>query len=115
MKAAFRHILLAALLLRALLPVGWMPGHGQLGEAAFIICTADGSVRHGIPDNDDAAKAHQPCTFAATAKLFASPVMVAVAPPSFAALVIASQMVADAPVHHAARTAQSPRAPPLNA
>jgi hypothetical protein len=30
----FRHLLLAALLLRALVPLGWMPGSAQLGQAA---------------------------------------------------------------------------------
>ena len=94
MKAAFRHILLAALLLRALVPMGWMPGQAQLGEAAFIICAADGTLQHGTPGKDDAAKPHQPCAFGAALQLFDQPQAAAIAPPSSAALVIASAAAA---------------------
>jgi len=113
MKAAFRHILLAALLLRAFVPLGWMPGTTQLGEAAFIICAADGTLQHGTPGKSDDAKPHQPCAFAAAAPLFDMPEAAAIAPPSAAALVIASVIAPTAPVPDAARTPQAPGAPPL--
>jgi hypothetical protein len=112
MKAAFRHILLAALLLRALVPLGWMPGTAQLGQAAFIICGADGSVQHGIPGKQDIAH-HQPCAFAAAAKLFGTPDAAVIAPPSSHRLEIAGAIVPPAPVPDAARTPQAPRAPPV--
>jgi len=59
-----------AMLLRALLPAGWMPDAS--GHAFFTICTADGAVqgaRNGHSDQnkpDDSAR-HQICPFAATA------------------------------------------------
>lgn len=112
MKAAFRHILLAALLLRAFVPMGWMPGQAQLGEAAFIICAADGTLQHGTPGKDDAAKPHQACAFAAAVKLFDTPDAIAVAPPSSTALVTASVIAPTAPAPDAARHPQDPRAPP---
>jgi hypothetical protein len=112
MKAAFRHILLAALLLRAFVPLGWMPGQAQLGEAAFIICAADGTLQHGTPGKDDAAKTHQPCAFSAAMQAFDTPDAAAIAPPSANALVIASVIAPTAPAPDAARTPQAPRAPP---
>jgi hypothetical protein len=113
MKAAFRHILLAALLLRAFVPLGWMPGQAQLGEAAFIICAADGSMQHGTPGKDDASKSHQPCAVSAAAKLFDMPKATSVAPPSSAALVIASAIAPTETDRDARLTPQSPRAPPV--
>lgn len=113
MKAALRHILLAALLLRALVPMGWMPGQAQLGQAAFIICAADGSLQHGTLGKEDGAKPAQPCTFAAALQIFDLPDAAAIAPPSSGALVIASVIAPTAPAPDSARTPHSPRAPPV--
>ncbi len=66
MTFAFRHLLLAAMLLHAMIPLGWMPGQAQLGEAAFVICTADGQITHGKPGQPD--QAHQLCAFAGAAQ-----------------------------------------------
>jgi hypothetical protein len=111
MKAAFRHILLAALLIRALLPLGWMPGQAQLGEAAFIICAADGSIQHGTPGHDDKAKAHQPCAFAAAFQGFALPEAAAIAAPALVAF--AAPVIAARDAQAAARfSAHAARAPP---
>ena len=112
MKTLFRHILLAALLLRALMPLGWMPGTAQLGEAAFIICAADGSIQHGAPDKQDSAVPHQPCAFAAAVQLFDTPDAAVLLPPSSMALVIAGVIPPAAPVADPAHAPQSPRAPP---
>ena len=112
MKAAFRHILLAALLLRAFMPMGWMPGQAQLGEAAFIICAADGSLQHGTPGKDGDPAPSQPCAFGAVQQIFDTPVAAILAPPSTHALVITSVITPTAPAPDAARTPQSPRAPP---
>jgi hypothetical protein len=111
MKAAFRHILLAALLIRALLPVGWMPGQAHLGEAAFIICAADGSIQHGTPGHDDKAKAHQPCAFAAAFQAFALPEAAILAAPSLAAFAAPASTARE--IHAAAPfSAHAARAPP---
>ncbi|HJR55115.1 MAG TPA: hypothetical protein VJ798_00930, partial [Rhizomicrobium sp.] len=101
MKAAFRHILLAALLIRALLPVGWMPGQVQLGEAAYIICAADGSIQHGAPGKDESAKTHQPCAFAAASQFFDLPEAAFVVAPSLAAF--AAPVIPAREAHAAAR------------
>lgn len=47
MKEIARNILLAALLLHPLDPLGWMPGTAALGQAA-IICAVDGTIQHGV-------------------------------------------------------------------
>jgi hypothetical protein len=112
-KTLFRHLLLAALLLRALMPLGVMPGTAQLGQASFIICAADGSLQHGAPDKQDSAVPHQPCVFAAAVSLFDTPNSVAIAPPSSTALAIAGATAPAAPVADAARMPQAPRAPPF--
>jgi hypothetical protein len=115
MKLFARHILLAALLLRALVPLGWMPGSAQLGQAAWIICTADGQIQHGAPGKDDGRTQHQQvCAFAA-AHVLASPEAANIAA---ALLQVASLEPGTLPASlriAAAFTPQSPRAPPLSA
>jgi hypothetical protein len=113
MIAMFRSLLLAALLVRALLPAGWMPGQASLGEAAFIICTAQGDIQHGAPAQDGQNNHQQPCAFAAIPALDKTPGLIALAAPlprtDFRAPVSPLYRTA-----HAARAApQSPRAPPL--
>jgi hypothetical protein len=113
MSLLARHLLLAALLLRALVPLGWMPGSVQLGQAAWIICSADGQIQHGLPGKDDAAGQHQqPCAFAAAHLLAPPPAAILAAPQLQAATLVA--VTAPAALHRrAAFTPQSPRAPPV--
>jgi hypothetical protein len=114
MKAGFRHILLIALLLRALVPLGWMPGSAALGQSVFIICAADGSVTHGTPGKDDAGSRHEPCAFAA-AHVMAPPEAGAFALPLLQATAM-DHMAAPAILRVAAAfTPQAPRAPPVSA
>jgi hypothetical protein len=56
---------LCAMVLRALLPDGWMP---SAGASLFVICSADGTHRDGktAPSQE---RSHAPCTFAAAAPL----------------------------------------------
>ena len=115
LRFAALHVLLATLLLRALVPAGWMPGQAQLGEASFVICAADGSLQHGVPGKDSGIKPHQPCAFGATAQFFALPDAAAIAPPAIAALSIAGVIASAAPIPDAPHTPHSPRAPPLSA
>ena len=109
-----RHLLLAALLLRALMPLGWMPGSAQLGQSAWIICTADGQIQHGTPGKDNSRQQHQLCAFAA-AHVMASPGGYSFAAPRLQAAALKTRAtpaiirVADV------FTPQSPRAPPLSA
>ena len=114
MKMLARHLLLAALLLRAMVPLGWMPGSAQLGQAAWIICTADGQIQHGAPGKDDTAHQHPPCAFAA-AHVMASPQASAIAAPVLQAAVIETRTLPTAFHVAASFTPQSPRAPPISA
>lgn len=74
------HIAVAAMLLRALMPDGWMPApshRADAGWAPFVICTSNGLVQlHQAPDSDrhedDADHRYAPCPYAAAAHL-ASP------------------------------------------
>src|SRR5580704_4013467 len=43
-RRALVHIALAALILRAFLPAGWMPNPKGPAQSAFVICTMDGPV-----------------------------------------------------------------------
>ena len=109
-----RHLLLAALLLRALAPIGWMPGTAQLGQAAWIICTADGQIQHGAPGKDDDAHQHQPCAFAAAHVMASSAAQALPAPLLHVGII--DRTIAPASAQSAARFApQSPRAPPVSA
>jgi hypothetical protein len=113
MTVLARHLLLAALLLRALVPLGWMPGNTQLGEAAWIICTADGQIQHGVPGHDEAGK-QQPCAFAA-AHVMAPPQVHAFAEPQLQ-VSAPDTLTASFAISHAAPFApQAPRAPPISA
>ena len=113
MKALARHLLLAALLLRALVPLGWMPGSAQLGQAAWIICTAAGDIQHGTPGKDDSSQQHQPCAFAA-AHVMAAPVAHALAAPLLQTAALESAAVPAGVSTTASFTPQAPRAPPIS-
>ena len=77
-RQAALHLALAAMMLRALLPVGWMPNPAGLGQSSFVICTADGwgwrtdHREHGQSTPNDGRHSHEECPFAA-APHFAPP------------------------------------------
>jgi hypothetical protein len=115
MNSVFRSVVctlaLSAMLLRALLPVGWMP---EAGGAALVICTADGHAttpparEHPLPD-----RGKDICPFAAVAPF-------APAPATPLVLAIPQQQerlrFSFAQTHFRAAAsyrAQSPRAPPV--
>ncbi len=66
------HLVLAALILRAFLPAGWMPAMAAgTGEGMLVLCTMDGPVRidsegnrHAMDEGRDGAKT--PCPFGLT-------------------------------------------------
>ena len=78
-KSAALHVVLVAMLLRALLPAGWMPGPVSAG--AFVICTVDGPVAPAKPSHapDHDRNGTTPCVFAAAAPL-SSPASAPMAP-----------------------------------
>jgi hypothetical protein len=91
-----------------------MPGQAQLGEAAFIICAADGSIQHGAPGKDESAQPHQPCAFAAASQIFDLPDSARIMAPSLAAFAASSIPARETPA--AARfNAHAARAPPAAA
>jgi hypothetical protein len=104
---------LCAMVLRALLPDGWMPNMAAGAGAPFIICSADGGHMGGkTPAAPTPERSHAPCAFAAAAPL---------APPAFAALVIAAShdathlaaaFVQDSPAIASAHRPNAARAPP---
>ena len=111
MKLIARHILLAALLLRALVPLGWMPGAPQLGQAAWIICSADGQIGHGAPGKDDSSQHEQPCAFAGL-HVIAAPDVPVFAAPSLRVAAVEPQDEATAAPRAARYSPGAPRAPP---
>lgn len=68
---------LCAMLLRGLLPAGWMPNlSADAASSPFIICSVDGAHGGGkAPSDSTGERTHAPCAFAAVAHL---------APPAFA-------------------------------
>lgn len=70
LRLAGLHVALAAIVLRALLPAGWMPDASHGGT--FVICTAEGGIVHHAPARpgnplDKGDRDHQICPFAAGA------------------------------------------------
>lgn len=106
-----RHLAIIALLVRAMLPAGWMPDANGL-----IICSTGtlGTIHHDGDTKAPAKAAHQECAFATAPQLAAAPDAAQLALPAFHAFAARSDAGRAATI--AARfTPQSPRAPPLNA
>lgn len=108
---ALRHLAIIALLVRAMVPAGWMPE----AHAGLVICSAGtlGAIHHD-GDPKPAQSAHEECAFAAAPHLAAAPESPALTLPAFHAF--AAAVDRGLAVSIAARfTPQSPRAPPLKA
>ncbi len=61
---------LCAMLLRALLPVGWMPNSGpDAAVSPFVICSIDGHHSGKTGNSKDGERRHGPCAFAAAGHL----------------------------------------------
>lgn len=80
-------LLLAVVVLRALIPVGFMPDFGAAANGVFkvVICTAsgtqlvaldaDGQPIKGVPSSDQKAQHHdEPCAFAGLVTVAAAPI-----------------------------------------
>lgn len=70
-KLAAVHLALVAMLLRALLPAGWMPAVLTPANASpFVICTIDGPLHPAKHDpSSGQGRMNTPCVFAAAAHL----------------------------------------------
>ena len=105
-----RHIALAALILRALLPSGWMPD----AHASLIICSASiGLVKQDpAPGHHDKKAQQEHCLFAATAHGTPAPAGPQLELPALHSSIARTDRTYAASL--AARfTPQSPRAPPV--
>ncbi|HVU21953.1 MAG TPA: hypothetical protein VHE09_14570 [Rhizomicrobium sp.] len=73
LKPVALQIALAAMVLRALLPAGWMPAPITSANASpFVICTMDGPLHRTVDKqkpSSDQDRAHAPCVFASAAHL----------------------------------------------
>mgnify|MGYP003626680355 CR=1 FL=1 len=76
-RLAGLHVVLVAMLLRAFLPVGWMPTPSHMADAgwvSFVICTSNGIVRLNAAPGSDHSEDQQthhvaPCPYATSAHL----------------------------------------------
>ena len=123
MLSTLRHaglrLALAAMLLRALVPDGWMPNTTSTPGTLFAICTVDGPVTLGGAQNSSGK--HAPgdtrhidvCPFAAAphAAVFAAVVAPALPSQNLLADLSAPEPAAAVPARPYAL--QSPRAPPV--
>jgi hypothetical protein len=109
---AVKHLALIALLLRAMVPAGWMPD----AQAGITICSLTlGTIHHdGAPGSADHQSSHEECPFAAAPHLASAPDLPHLILPALHAAA-AGHDSARAAVIAARFTPQSPRAPPLNA
>ena len=121
-RLAGLHVALVAMLLRALLPAGWMPAPpshtADANWVPFVICTGNGLVRlNHAPgsDHSDDQKTHHvaPCPYAAAAHL-STPAhgdAVALYEAAFVAFLVERDV--DSPVVRDIFQRQRSRAPPL--
>ena len=106
---AARHLAIIALLVRAMLPAGWMPD-AQNGLTICSVATL-GLIHHDGQGPADGKAQHEECAFAAATHLAAPPVAPHLILPAF------HGFVAETDSHYAAEvsahfTPGSPRAPP---
>jgi len=103
------HLAIIALLVRAMLPAGWMPD----AQAGLTICsvTTLGVIHHDGQGQTDGKAQHEECAFAAAAHLAAAPAAPHLILPAFHGFTAEtdSHYAAKVPAHF---TPQSPRAPP---
>jgi hypothetical protein len=115
-RLAALHLAVVAMLLRALLPAGWMPD--TTGATAFTICTMDSTGHHveqrspGKPAPADSQHGHEECPFAAAHHVAAPVATARLEAPSLAGRVADIFHPAAAFGPAAEYQSQSPRAPP---
>jgi len=128
MNRSFRlatvHIALAAMMLRALMPAGWMPNSEASAGVPITICTMDGQVHLTLgPDgqpfkkqqNQDDTRHHDLCPFAAAPQMAQPATSASLALPSPISMVAQRIAHRQAAAQNARYASQSPRAPPNTA
>jgi len=113
------HLALAAMVLRALLPAGWMPNVSGQPSSALIICSMDGaadmSIGHArLPSKHqpDGRGEHGGCPFAAAPHLATAGIVPAIHQPQLAQNLDPSIGQSHAAPALSGYAPQSPRAPP---
>jgi hypothetical protein len=106
---AARHLAIIALLVRAMLPAGWMPD-AQTGLTLCSVATL-GVIHHDGQGPADGKVQHEECAFAAAAHLAATPDAPHLILPAVHGFVAETEnrYAAEVSAHF---TPQSPRAPP---
>src|SRR5208282_1654683 len=119
-KSVFRSfaatLALSAMLVRALLPAGWMPNPAGPDDAPLVICSVDGL--HHAPPAHDPARGQQDehgftCPFAAAAHLAPPHLPPAVLPPISTAWLVPPVAVAVA-ISSPHDPGHAPRGPPIS-
>ena len=118
-RLAGLHLALVAMLVRALLPAGWMPDTSAHGPAPLVICTMNGPILAAPPGDASKRKpAHDDgrqtdiCPFAASIHVATPASAVAIAPSTTVALIAAPALSGQSLPKVARYSPQSPRAPP---
>ena len=109
-------IALLAMLLRAVLPAGWMPAAITSADASpFVICTVDGPL-HATPAKPihDHDRTTSPCVFASAAPLSSPGVAVAVSAPMQLVHQIAFAPLRENIIHAPLFEPNAARAPPAS-
>lgn len=101
------------MLLRAVLPAGWMPNLAGTGGAPLVICSVDGPLH--LPSHDPAHGEHDDhmCPFAAVAHLAPPQLSVAV-PQPFAVARLDPVFTEQFPPFTKADPGHAPRGPPVS-
>jgi hypothetical protein len=109
-----RHLALIALLLRALVPAGWMPG--TTAAAPLVICSVNAPAQHapGEPARHDSDR-HDICPFAAAPHFAETPQHPLLAAPALHVFEAAQRPVLQTPARVAGYRPHAPRAPPISA
>ena len=116
-RLAGLHLALVAMLVRALLPAGWMPDTTGQGPTALVICTMNGPVLSNVPASEhkpvhDDGRQNDVCPFAASIHLATPAAAVAFAPSSSVAQISSLSFAVQCAFEPARHAPQSPRAPP---
>jgi hypothetical protein len=104
---------LSAMLLRAVLPAGWMPNLAGAGDASLVICSVDGA--HHLPSHDPAhgQQDDHMCPFAAAAHLAPPQLPPAILQP-FAVAWLAPHFAESLATFRLHDSGHAPRGPPVS-
>ena len=113
------HIALAAMLLRALMPAGWMPNANAAAGTPITICTMNGPMQIDFGaepikknHNQDDSRHHEACPFAVAPHMAQPAAIAALSLPSSISLTVQFSPSRSIVLRGPPYAPQSPRAPP---